>query len=95
MTPFYVCDRSNYVRFGNDKIHSCGRHDVLTAEGTCCPGTLKPAFFFEDIKSAFENQMSHERQYQAIAQTQTVTIECASSLNTLRELLETIEGKIK
>ena len=82
MNPFYVCDRSNYVRFGNDKIHSCGRHDVLTAEGTCCPGTLKPAFFFEDIKSEFENQ------------TQTVTIECASSLNTLRELLETIEGKI-
>ena len=49
MNPFYVCDRSNYVRFGNDKIHSCGRHDVLTAEGTCCPGTLKPAFYADDL----------------------------------------------
>ncbi len=49
MKVFYVCDISNYVRFGNDKIHSCGRHDVLTAEGTCCPGTLKPCFYAEDL----------------------------------------------
>ena len=54
-----------------------------------------PAFYVTEIKSMIENQMSHERQYESIAQTKTATIECASSLNTLKELLETVEEKVK
>lgn len=104
MKPIYECQKCH-----NTFLNNLESHDGLQLEETSgapvlysgnykiikCRGELKPCFYASDIKSMIENQMSHERQYESIAQTQTATIECASSLSTLRDILETVEGKLK
>lgn len=102
--PLYVCALCHASFVNNPDTHDVpqltetsgapvlysGNYKIIK-----CKGELKPVFYAEDIKLMIENQMSHERQYEAVAQTQLTTIECASSLNSLRELLETIESKLK
>lgn len=96
MKPFYICPSCNSIySFEYLKEHNLSVCSMELQPEDFCYGELQPAFYVSDIKSMIENQMSHERQYESIAQTQTATIECASSLNTLRELLETVEDKSK
>ncbi len=96
MKPFYICQLCNSIYSQNYlNEHNLSACSMEIQPEDFCYGQLHPAFYVTEIKSMIENQMSHERQYESIAQTKTATIECASSLNTLKELLETVEEKVK
>ena len=96
MKPFYICQLCNSI-YSQDYLneHNLSVCSMELQPEDFCYVELHPAFYVTDIKSMIENQMSHEKQYESIAQSQLATIEAASSLNTLRELLETVDGKVK
>lgn len=90
MKRVYICDRSNYVRFGNDKIHSCGRHDVLTAEGTCCPGTLQRVFYASDLEKEIQER---KQQIKNHAVELVFDNQLIKELEWVESLLQTIQGE--